>query len=263
MKKILVAILVLSPLSALTSEQDTLLQKVPVLVSKVSTLVFPQEIIDVEMASANYHLKVKGRYLLLRAKSSTVSPSSIFVRYGKDKTAYVAEIFPQEDAPLQLFIKALHAPTTAEKTQQVVAPEPIFSPYLPQHFFDCGTQGQGLRIILTHLMHTREATWIQLFVENRSSIDLVLETPTFEYHSWLRTSFFRRTTKAKPVEPLWAPSSFAIAHQQSAYVVFALPLYTATGGLMITFWETQGERTLQLFITARLLLNAGNTSSYG
>ena len=63
--------------------------------NKISTLIFDEEIVDVELGSQEYHVKVKDRYLLLRAKNANIDPTSLLVRYGKRRNHYyVAEIFP-------------------------------------------------------------------------------------------------------------------------------------------------------------------------
>ena len=79
--------------------------KISISYDKITTLVFVEEIIDVELGSQEYDGKVKGRYLLLRAAKADASPTSLFVRYGKKQQHYyVAEIFPDKQAPLQYSI---------------------------------------------------------------------------------------------------------------------------------------------------------------
>ncbi|XWN35398.1 MAG: hypothetical protein ROO73_01235 [Roseivirga sp.] len=257
MKKILLPLLALLPGASLAREPQDCPESLPVLISKVSTLVFPEEIIDVETPSPHYHLKVKGRYLLLRAKSSQAPSSSIFVRFGKEKTAFVAEIFPHNEAPLQHFVggeSALHL--LEEPLIEANDAFPIYAAYLPQQYFDCGVKEMGLQIILTNILHSSKATFLRLFTYNNTAIDLLFDSPTFELVSFLQSSFFRSTRKAQQVEPLLAPALLSIPHQQGVYLAFVLPLYAPNGGLSITFSEKEGERRLQLFIPAHLLLQA-------
>ena len=80
--------------------------KISISYDKITTLVFVEEIIDVELGSQEYDAKVKGRYLLLRAAKADASPTSLFVRYGKKQQHYyVAEILPDSQSKRLVLIK--------------------------------------------------------------------------------------------------------------------------------------------------------------
>ena len=52
-------------------------KQIGILASKATTLVFEEDIIDVELSSQDYFVKIKGRCLLVRAKHINVPATSL------------------------------------------------------------------------------------------------------------------------------------------------------------------------------------------
>lgn len=227
--------------------------RIGVLHDKISTLVFNEEIVDVELGSQAYHVKVKGRYLLLRAKNKDVPPTSLFVRYGK-KTQhyYVTEIYPDAKAPLQYSVQIIDEKKAVKPDHKT----PIPFTDTDQEYFDIGVIQHGVKTILNKILHTPESTCIQVFVENTSSIDLCLKQWTFEYVTILSRGIFTKKTKRKLVEPITAPASVIVPAKSAEYIVFSIPTYMGTEGLEISLEEGDGERIFKFLIPSKVLLKA-------
>ena len=224
-----------------------------VLYDKISTLVFDEEIVDVELGSQAYHVKVKGKYLLLRAKNKDVAPTSLFVRYGK-KTQhyYVTEIFPDAKAPLQYLIQSGHDKKEVDSHQNVATPFTDTT----QEYFAIGVIQHGAKVILNKILHIKNATCIQLFIENKSSIELSLEHWTFEYVTVLRQGFFSKKKKRKLAEPITEPSNIKVPAHSNQYVVFCIPTYVSTEGLEVFLEASNGEHGFRFLIPKKVLLKA-------
>lgn len=227
--------------------------------NKISTLVFDEEIVDVELGSQGYHVKVKGRYLLLRAKSPNTNLTSLFVRYGKKKNHYyVTEIFPDNNAPLEYLIQEDCSSDVAKKRLEK---EAFFSDN-EQEYFDIGVIKNGVQVILNKMLHKDNATRIQLFIHNTSSVDLFLEQYTFEYVTILSKGFFTAKKKHKLVEPITEPSSCRVSAKGDAYMEFSIPTYVSEGGLEVFFGESAGERGFRFLIPSKVLLKAKRSNGY-
>ena len=221
---------------------------------KISTLVFDEEIVDVELGSQAYHVKVKGKYLLLRAKSKEVAPTSLFVRYGnKPQHCYVTEIFPDAEASLQYLVQAVAEEAPVEPKQE--KPTTLFTD-VKQEYFDIGIIRHGARIILNKILHTEDSTHIQVSVENTSSIDLCLEQHAFEYVTVLSKGIFRRKSKRRLAKPITAFTKFTVPANSAQYVVFSVPTYMSTSGLEISLEERDGEHRFEFLIPSKVLLKA-------
>jgi len=240
-----------------TQEADRL----GILINKASVLTFEEDIVDVELGNADYYLKIKGRCLLLRAKKEQSQPTTLFVRYGKHKHFYVAEIFPDNNAPLQQVIPAQKVIEPAREVSITMEATPdittIFSPHETQTYYSYGIRKDGVQVILTNIIHEKDITYLRLFIENNASIKLNLSHYTFEYISFLKKFLFFTSKKRKLVDPLAAPAAIELAPNSGQYFVFAIPIYTTNGGLEIFLGESsQGEREFQLSIPSKILLKA-------
>lgn len=232
--------------------------KIGVLSSKISTLVFKEDILDTEVGSPDYFIKAKGRYLLIRAKHNRVRPTSLFVRYGKHKDHYIAELFPDENAPLKYYIGT--DPATAKATVADQEPPVLSSKNAKQVYYSIGVKQHGIKIILTDIIHTDNATYLQLFIDNHSSIDLCLSHWTFEYVTILKKFLFSRRKKKKSrlVAPIAAPAPIHVPSACGKYIAFAIPTHVSNGGLEIFLSERDGEREFRFVIPIKVLLKAKN-----
>lgn len=230
--------------------------RIGILSSRISTLVFKEDIVDIETGSEEYHVKIKGRYLLLRAKHKRAEPTSLFVRYGKKMHYYVAEIFPDDSAPLTYNIAEDIGDNEVEKEKKAASTLVKNK----QEYFTFGAIGNGIRVILTNISHTNNTINIQLFIDNTSSIDLCLSHWTFEYVTILRKFLFFKKKKGKLVEPISQPDSINVPAKCGEYVVFSIPTYVSEGGLEIFLGEDDGERGFRFIIPSKVLLKAKRTN---
>ena len=250
--------LLLIAFSSYTTQQAA---RLGILMSKASVLTFEEDIVDVELGNADYYLKIKGKCLLLRAKSKQAQPTTLFVRYGKHKHFYVAEILPDNEAPLQQVIpgqKAVEPARAVSATKQATTDlATIFSPHEGQTYYSYGMRKDGVQVILTNITHEQAVTYLRFFIENNTSLNLNLAHYTFEYVTCLRKFLCFTSKKRKLVDPLAAPAAIELAPNSGDYFVFAIPVYTTNGGLEICFSESgQGEREFQLAIPNKILLKA-------
>jgi hypothetical protein len=236
--------------------------KLGVKISKPSVLSFPEDIIDVELGNQDYIAKIKGKNFLIWAKTKNSLPTTLFVRYGDHKEVYVAEIYPDEPAPLQRLIQREGLIASAIDQENPVLKEaipssPIFLPDEKQAYYNYGFSKAGIKVILTNIAYQGEATYVRIFIENTTSTNLNLANFTFEYLSYVRKFLFFKTKKTKIVTPLVCPSALLLAPQEAGYFVFAIPSYSSNGGLEIFLGESgQGERAFKLAIPNKVLLKA-------
>lgn len=256
MKKWKIFLLFICLSSYKTQEADRL----GILISKASVLTFEDQIVDVELGNQDYYLKIKGECLLLRAKRAQAQSTTLFVRYGKHKHYYVAEIFPDDQAPLQRVIQAEATVRPLSEERQHTGIATIFSPNQPQQYCTYGVRDDGIKVILTNITHRKESTYLRLFIENNTTISLILSHYTFAYVTTLRRFLFFTSKKRKLVDPIAAPTTIELAPNSGHYFVFAVPTYTCNGGLEVFLAElAQGEREFRLFIPSKVLLKAKRT----
>lgn len=252
-RKIVLIIACLAAASSAAADED----RIGVLYSKFTTFVFPEDIVDVEAGSGQYHIKIKGKYLLLRAKHKKVAPTSLFVRYGKQKKCYVKEIFPDHQASLKYYIAetVVSDEEGAAKTRDEAATDAIFVGN-EQEYCTIGARRRGVEVILTNILHVDQVTYLRFFIKNTASIPYSVTYHSFEYVTFLNRFFFFRKEKRKQVEPVSTPPSIHLPAKHGAYFVFAIPCYASEGGLEVLFGESEGERLFRLFIPSHILLSA-------
>ena len=230
--------------------------KISISYDKITTLVFVEEIIDVELGSQEYDGKVKGRYLLLRAAKADASPTSIFVRYGKKQQHYyVAEISPDKQAPLQYSIPSKHPKQTTSTYQE--KPSPFTD--TQQEYFDIGVVKNGIKVIVNKILLDEECIWIQLYIENNTSRDLCLDQSKFEYVTIVRRGLWGNEKKTRLIRPLVAADSIVVFAKQGRYVALAVPLPEAKEGLRISLEGKNTEEIFEFFIPDQVL-RAANRS---
>lgn len=230
--------------------------KISISYDKITTLVFVEEIIDVELGSQEYDAKVKGRYLLLRAAKADASPTSLFVRYGKKQQHYyVAEISPDKQAPLQYSIPSKHPKQTTSTYQE--KPSPFTD--TQQEYFDIGVVKNGIKVIVNKILLDEECIWIQLYIENNTARDLCLDQSKFEYVTIVRRGLWGSEKKTRLIRPLVAADSIVVFAKQGRYVALAVPLPEAKEGLRISLEGKNTEEIFEFFIPDQVL-RAANRS---
>jgi hypothetical protein len=230
-----------------------LTDRIGIPISKPAVLHFDEEIIDVELGNSDYHLKIKGKSLLLFANDKRAKSTTLFVRYGENKDSYVLEIYADEQAPLQRFIH-----TSENASQEEKGDEAIFPPELEQEYYDYGSYKDGIVVILTNIIHKDGAMYLRFFIDNTTSTNLKLSNFSFEYTSILRKFIFLEEKKRKPVKPLLGPSSIELAAYTRNYFTFSIPYYSSNGGLGIYLGESdkKGERDFEVHVPSKVLLQA-------
>ncbi len=256
--RIALTYIVLSMCFMATSLAET--ERVGIKVSKPSVLSFSGEIVDVDLGNQDYSAKIKGKNLLICARKKDSYPTTLFVRYGDDKDSYVAEIYPDDNAPLQRFIGG-HQPITGNPNkdwapqQQDVKPDNIFSPNEEQEYYNYGVNKDNVKVVLTNIAHKGDSTYLRIFIKNNTTISLTISSFSFEYITYLRKFIFFKSKKTKVVTPIAAPSSLELGPNDANYFVFAIPTYTSNGGLEVFLGESdKGEREFKISIPNRVLL---------
>jgi hypothetical protein len=256
MNKIAITLLFSFLLSAIKAETA----QIGVPVTKPTVFSFEEEIIDIDLGNKDYHVKLRGKSLLIFAKNKEAKPTTLFVLYGKNKDTYVAEIYPDNNAPLQRFIKAQVHESATVLQQQLVEKrvlKNVFSPSEKQEYFSYGAREQGVKVVLTNVVHQGDITYLRFFLENNTTTNLKLSHFGFEYLTYLRKFLFFKSTKSKVMEQIGSLPAIELAPSSSQYFVVALPSYTSNGGLEVFLGESgQGEREFKIHIPTKILLKA-------
>ena len=240
-------------------------------ISKPSVLSFNEDIIDYSIGNKDYSIQVKGNNLLIVANGAKELPTTLFVRYGKDKKAFVAEISPDDNAPIHQFIedstphasmrstdsnnreKDLMTLEEEKKTKQ----QTLFSPQEKLEYFNYGIEKNGVKVIVANIAHYQDNSYFRIFVKNNTSIPLNIGNVSFEYISYQRKYLIFRSKKSKLVTTTLAPEVVEIGPNEGKYFMFAIPTYTSNGGLNIFFGESdKGEREFSIAIPMKVLLQA-------
>ena len=230
--------------------------KISISYDKITTLVFVEEIIDVELGSQEYDGKVKGRYLLLRAAKADASPTSLFVRYGKKQQHYyVAEISPDKQAPLQYSILSKQPKQTTSTDQE--KPSPFTD--TQQEYFDIGVVKNGIKVIVNKLLPGEESIWIQLYIENHASDKLYLDKAKFEYVTIFRRGLWGTEEKKRLITPLVAPDSIVILAKRGRYVALAVPIPESKEGLSVCLEGKNSGEIFEFFIPNQVLKEANRS----
>lgn len=230
--------------------------KISISYDKITTLVFVEEIIDVELGSQEYDAKVKGRYLLLRAAKADASPTSLFVRYGKKQQHYyVAEISPDKQAPLQYSILSKQPKQTTSTDQE--KPSPFTD--TQQEYFDIGVVKNGIKVIVNKLLLDEGCIWLQLYIENNTSRDLYLDKSKFEYVTRVRGGLWSSEKKKRLIAPLVAVNSIVVLAKRGRYVAFAVPVPESEEGLSVCLEGKNSGEIFEFFIPNQVLKEANRS----
>lgn len=237
-----------------------------ILINKKSILSFSEDIIDVDIDSEDYFFKIKGKNLLIRAKKTQASHATLFVRYGKDKTNYVAEIFADEKAPIHRVIdqqegievhRDVMEPAKRNYKTHTVASSSFFAPNQKQQYSWFAVDEGGVIVMISNIMHSGKNTYIRVYIENNTTVNLQLSQQTFEYITTLKKWLFFSSEQKNRVNPIVYPSTIDLGPMQFDYFEFAIPTYTSNGGLDIFLGESEhGIRKFKINIPTKILLQA-------
>ena len=242
-------------------------EKLGILISKKSVLSFESDIVDVDIDVNDninhYFFKIKGKNLLLRAKSSKAPAATLFVRYGKDKHSYVAEIFPDDKAPLHRIIqtsdviKLLEKPLKQTRTKQPISNGSVFAPNEKQQYTWFAVDEGGVTVMVSNIMHGGKSTYLRIYINNKTTVNLKLSHCNFEYITLLKKFFFFTSEQRNRVTPLLAPINLELAPMSFDYFDFSIPTYASDGGLEILLGESEnGIRKYKINIPSKVLLQA-------
>lgn len=213
-----------------------------------TTVSFPEEIVDLSLGSSSYAAHIKGRYLLIKAKSKQAASTSLFLRYGTDKQGYTAVVFFEQQAPL--LVEVAKPPLAIEAAQK---PTVLLS--TEQDYYSIGLHQKGLRLMVTHLLHQGEKTYVRLYIDNRRSIPCHLASPSFEYLSRKRYLLFFSKYEGRVMELLEGPSDLSLPARSGGYFLFAIPA-RSSDGLRVSLREHSGGPSYQFTIPGHVLERA-------
>lgn len=211
-----------------------------------TTVAFPDEIVDLSLGSPRYAAQIKGRYLLIKAKGRQVPATSLFVRYGSQQKGYTTVVYGDKKAPL---LVEVNKPRTVQADS---GKSPLLFSNV-QDYYSLGVKSKGLQVILTHLLHEGDKTYVRLYINNRRPIPCQLSAPGFEYLSRKRYLFFFSKYKGRVVELLEGPTDLSLPAHSSGYFLFVLPA-SSSDGLRISLQENADS--YQFIIPGQVLENA-------
>lgn len=226
--------------------------------SQFTTMVFPADIVDLEIGSAEYIPKIKGKYLLLKAKSKQANPTSLMVRYGEERQGYVVGIMPNDKAPMVVHIDQMEKEKeqlTDGKTANQQTPEAIFQSQ-SQDYYTLGLKKHGLIMMITSILNSSNVTYLYLFVENQNALPCLLSKAIFEYVYTLRSFLFFNKERREVVTPLQSPKTIQLPPYSYAYFVLAIPAQGSADGLSLSLVTQEGAKNYSIYIPSKVLLGA-------
>lgn len=232
-------------------------------ITKPTVFSFKEDIIDVDLGNQDYHVKLRGKSLLIFAKKKDSQPTTLFVRYGKDKTTYVAEIFPDDKAPLHRIIQTSgtvqHFREYSSQTSDNQLPNnvSVFAPNEKQQYAWFAVNEGGVIVMVSNIMHRGDQTYFRIYIENKTTVNLKLSQHIFEYITVLKKWIFFTNKQRNRVIPILTPAKLELAPMQFDYFDFSIPTYTSNGGLDIFLAESEdGVRKYEINIPSKILLQA-------
>ncbi len=232
--------------------------------SKATVLIFDDVIDEIELGSSGYVSKIKGTFLLIRAKSLKASPTFLFVRYGQGKKFCNIEICASNGAPLEYRMSSI-LKTGAEllggevtgksggKANKVTS----FFMRKGQSYYTYSKKDYGVRITLLDIEHYNGNTYLKFYVKNNSSIDMDMDYISFNYYDTTRYFLlFSRRVKSRVVEPILPLPVVHVGSMQGSEFVFCIPTISVNGGLEVCFGEANEGRTITMNIPGKVLLKA-------
>jgi hypothetical protein len=178
------------------------------------------------------------------------------VRYGKKQQHYyVAEIFPDKQAPLQYSIPS------KQPKQEISTDQERPSPFTDtqQEYFDIGVVKNGIKVIVNKLLLDEECIWIQLYIENNTSRDLYLDKSKFEYVTRVRRGLWSNEKKKRLIAPLVAVNSIVVLAKRGRYVAFAVPVPESEEGLSVCLEGKNSGEIFEFFIPNQVLKEANRS----
>jgi hypothetical protein len=252
-----------------------------ILTDKSIVLSFPASIINVKISHSianitigeeDYVCEKEGSDVFLRAKKDSAKPATLYVRYGSlEKTiTYVAKIVPAEEAPLHLKIGRLNSIQEFEKKvqenvvngQENVATGQenqarLFSPNEKQQYTFFAIKEEGITLMVTNIHHNGKNTYLRVFVDNNTTVNLKISQCSFSYVTKLRKWWFFTTEQRNPVSPLISPDNVEVGPLQFNYFDFSIPTVVSNGGLEVSLAESEnGARNFTIPIPSKVILKA-------
>jgi hypothetical protein len=253
---ILVLLLWLSP----AASPIPFTEKIGIPIKKPAVLKFEGKIERAVTGNRDYQLDIDDESLLIFAKGEKSQPTTLFVRYGEERATYVAEIYPDDGAPTHLSIE------TTDNLEKEAAERDVFPPNIKQEYRDYGDRKDGVTVILTNVLHKGSDVYLRFFIDNTTTTQLKLSNFSFDYITFLRSFFFLKDKKKKPVNATIHPSRknpsnkkvIELAAGKSNYFVFSIPYYCTNGGLDVYLGEAdaKGERDFEFNVPNKILLQA-------
>jgi hypothetical protein len=238
--------------------------------AKATVLVFDDIIDELELGNNEYVTKIKGKFLLIRAKSLNSKPTFLFVRYSNGSKFYNLEISPSNQAPLEYVIRDKNKSESSSANSNTGAAN-ILDKALDktkvvkyffskkQRYYTYSKKQYGIRVSLIDIIHCAGSTYFKLNIKNSSSIDMCIDYVLFNYYD--KSSFIPLISSKiniKNVDPTFLPDSLVVSSFSSNDYVFGIPTISVNGGLDIRFGETDEGRTIDMSIPSKVLLNAIN-----
>ena len=237
--------------------------KVAISVSKATVLIFDDAIDEVELGSSEYVTRIKGKFLLIRAKRLGARPTFLFVRYGQGSRFCNVEISASNAAPLEYRMSdvlGVEGKLPDEGNAASVSHADRQASFLlrkKQGYYTYSKKDYGVRITLVDIEHFRGNTYLKFHVKNSSSIDVNMEYMSFNYYDvGRRMLFFSKRVKSRLVEPIVPLPVVQVGAFRSGNFVFCIPTVTVNGGLEVCFGEANEGRTITMNIPGKVLLSA-------
>lgn len=233
-------------------------------VSKATVLIFSDPIDEIELGSSEYASKIKGNFLLIRAKKLNAKPTFLFVRYGNGKNFQNLEICASNNAPMEYnmsdFVEKGSTSAKSKTSKKDSRPQEKQIRFMlnsKQKYFTYSKQEHGTQLTLLDIEHFDGNTYLKFNIKNKSSIDLDMQHISFNYYDIDKYLFlFSKRVRNKLVEPVIPPENVKVNASESKDFVFCIPTVKASGGLEVYFEEAEASKALSINIPHRVLLNA-------
>lgn len=152
-------------------------------------LLFAEEVVLVDIGKSNEYLsRIEGKCVFVKAAKEHTSPTSILVQHGDEYFVAVlayksfSNRFLYDYRKKALTEKILQKDSNKDKNVDLEKVRQHFKNFQksPQGVKNKSVSRGHLQLALNHLANDKEATFLSFTLQNRSSIDYVIEVVTFE-----------------------------------------------------------------------------------
>lgn len=267
------SLLLFLPLFAFGQNKKARIDTVYSNTNKTTTLMFPGDVIMVDIGSEDFGWIKSGNLVLVKSAVESAAPTTILVQYGADKEVYhgtvaYKAVIPQtminfKDAEIPKMpnesrikadsLKTLEEDLANKRLNILVADTKSKYKTLAQR-----NEKLKLTIALSNMMTDEHNVYMKLLFINSSKLDYVIDFAEFVYSDPIEKGELKGSSDKKNVYPVVTNKIEGIRAKEERFLGYCIPRYALSrkGELLVTIREKKGSRVMELSIPFLTIMEA-------